>query len=399
MKKIGQYLLLVLFLGILFAVPVLTKIERNDTVTFIENRKLAVKPVLARKPLLNGKYSQQWEGYISDHIYSRSSWIKSYIAFNMNYLGKTRVNAIVIGKEGYLLPFYPYQAKHDYRSVSEKFKKVTERIKTLDSKIKEYGGIFYFVGIPEQSSFHRDKYPDYFNNNGEYLDYTERLMFSNLEAAGIGFINMNSVFRKSKDKDFYFKTDHHYSFEGAYATYCEIMRSIGKNGFSQMIPLQRSEMDFVELQNPFGGTRNRQLYYLYQTGERLQIGYPKHQISYNKVVNGKQAPKLYYINPDKNALLTYSVFMGGDSGETIIRTDRPELPDLLIFGDSFTNAIEPLLYYHFNETRILDLRYYGKMGLYEYIGKHTPDVVIMVRDDTSYGGLTGNGDFGDLTGK
>ena len=30
--------------------------------------------------------------------------------------------------------------------------------------------------------------------------------------------------------------------------------------------------------------------------------------------------------------------MGGDIAETVIQTDRPELPNALIFGDSFTWA-------------------------------------------------------------
>ena len=76
--------------------------------------------------------------------------------------------------------------------------------------------------------------------------------------------------------------------------------------------------------------------------------------------------------------------MGGDVAETIIRTERPELPTALIFGESYTNAVETVLWTAFDETHSLDLRYYTYCSLKEYIAAYQPDVVICLRDDTSY---------------
>lgn len=36
--------------------------------------------------------------------------------------------------------------------------------------------------------------------------------------------------------------------------------------------------------------------------------------------------------------------MGGDIGESVITTNRPKLPNILIYGDSFTNPLETLLW-------------------------------------------------------
>ena len=87
---------------------------------------------------------------------------------------------------------------------------------------------------------------------------------------------------------------------------------------------------------------------------------------------------------------TYNLYMGGDFGETILETNRPELPDVLIFGDSFTNPLETLFYTGFDETRSLDLRY-NDVSLLDYVAEHRPDVVLCVRDDTSYLSAEGNG--------
>ena len=76
----------------------------------------------------------------------------------------------------------------------------------------------------------------------------------------------------------------------------------------------------------------------------------------------------------------YSLYMGGDVGETVIRTNRPKLPSILIYGDSFTNPVECLAYYSFDEMRSLDLRHYREMSLADYIRLHQPDIVVGIRD-------------------
>ena len=70
-------------------------------------------------------------------------------------------------------------------------------------------------------------------------------------------------------------------------------------------------------------------------------------------------------------------------------TNRPELPNALIVGESFSNALETMLYTAFNETRSLDLRYYGEQSLKDYIKTYRPDYLICIQNDTSYYMTTG----------
>ena len=83
--------------------------------------------------------------------------------------------------------------------------------------------------------------------------------------------------------------------------------------------------------------------------------------------------------------------MGGDVGETVIDTDRPELPSLLLWGDSYSNAMETLLWASFDEARYLDYRYFDGASLSEYIERYKPDVVACIRDDLSILNSDGNG--------
>ena len=93
----------------------------------------------------------------------------------------------------------------------------------------------------------------------------------------------------------------------------------------------------------------------------------------------------------EDELVTYSVYMGGDIGESVITTNRPKLPNILIYGDSFTNPLEALLWTQANELRSIDFRYYTQSTLKDYITEHKPDIVICVRDETAFLSEAGNG--------
>ena len=83
--------------------------------------------------------------------------------------------------------------------------------------------------------------------------------------------------------------------------------------------------------------------------------------------------------------------MNGDYASTEIDTKRPELPNVLIYGDSFTNAVECLLYTSCNKMWSLDMRYCDEGTLEEYITAYQPDVVICLRDYGAFLSAKDNG--------
>ena len=95
--------------------------------------------------------------------------------------------------------------------------------------------------------------------------------------------------------------------------------------------------------------------------------------------------------------VTYSVYMGGDIAETVIDTGRKELPSLLLYGDSFTNPLECLLWRDFNVTYCVDFRYETEKTLDDYLAEYRPDVVLCVRDETTFLSADGNGTTGGIT--
>ena len=95
------------------------------------------------------------------------------------------------------------------------------------------------------------------------------------------------------------------------------------------------------------------------------------------------AAELFLLPETAEESVSYTVFMGGDKGETVVDTARPDLPSVLIIGESYTNAMETLLYASFDEMRSIDPRSY-QGSITDYIALHQPEVVIVLRDNTSY---------------
>jgi len=56
--------------------------------------------------------------------------------------------------------------------------------------------------------------------------------------------------------------------------------------------------------------------------------------------------------------ISYGKFYGGDEGEVIFDYNNPQAENILIFGESYDNAIIELLAAHFNKTYCVDLRAY-----------------------------------------
>lgn len=164
-----------------------------------------------------------------------------------------------------------------------------------------------------------------------------------------------------RPKEFYSLTDHHYTFHGALAAYQVLLRRINEDTGMGLKILTTDDMQIKQLPNPYLGSRNRKLHGLRYMGEHAAYAVLNDPIPYSRWDNGRRTDAPVFRLPAGDAVITdYGFYMGQDYAETIIRTYREGLPNALIFGESFTNAMETLLYTAFNETRSLDMRHYDK---------------------------------------
>ena len=218
-----------------------------------------------------------------------------------------------------------------------------------------------------------------------------------MDAQGITHVDMGPIFDSLGHLPaFSSKVDNHYGLRGAYETYRAAVQALNDAyGLALSFPEEGADVTFSALPNPYMGSRTRKLLGLRGNDEKLLTAAFREDILFTRFDNGEEVAATVYALPATDTeSLTYELYMGGDIAETVLRTDRPELPSVLIFGDSFTNAVESLAYYSFDEMRSVDLRHYKTQSISDYIAAYQPDIVICIRD---YEALLSRSDNGGLS--
>jgi len=397
MKKSCNIITIIIFVSFLFAVPITTKIQKNESFLFYENRMANSILKLNKENFLNGTFFKSIEKYFVDIFPFRENILRFHTKIDRDILKKPIVKDIVFA-DNLLLPNMGYTTKDDFDELNRAAIGMVGRLSRLNNIIEKNNGKFYYVGIPEQYSYFRNKYPKYIFNNEKHLENIEKAFFDELKKNDISYINMYDEYSSINfPENLYSKVDHHFNFYGAVKAYQCIIEKINSDCRYNLNILTENDINFIEPENVYMGSRNKKVMGLYMTEEKAIIGYPKEKIPFRRIDNNNNikvdVSNMFVVPQDKNQYITYLVYMGGDMGETIITTNRDYLPNILIFGDSFTNPIESIIYTSFNETRSIDLRHYNEKSIKEYIKEYKPDIVLCIRADVDYLNKDGNGDI------
>lgn len=373
-----------LFCGALAAVGVLTLLKQPQTFSFYENRSLSAPPELTAEHLLDGSFAAAASRYVNDQLAFREELL---------YLGKRGALALgevvvgdVIVAGDTLLPYYARPRK-DYSQ--EDMQTVIQALRQVSSFCAQEDIEFLYVAVPEQSTAFRDRCPPYLSASAYQDDSMCRDFLAALAQNNIPCLDMAPCLSADWER-YYSKIDHHYNFYGAYETYVQIINRLNQEGIAAPVT---TDLTIYPLDTPYLGGYARKLMGAFPSQERLYTYALAQPIPFRRWNNGVEGMGVLF---DETRTDLYVYYMGGDVAETIIRTERPQLPDVLIIGDSFTNALECILYTSFDEMRSLDFRLYTERSICEYLQDYRPDVVLFVRDDTAFISTGGNGTMGLL---
>lgn len=374
---------LALFLLALILVPVLTGygcLRSYSGWSVEENRALASAPELSAGAVWDGSFTEQLESFYKDHIFARRTLLKLDTALQMRLLRRPVVRGVVLG-DTVLLPETGPAAKPDSEALTAQAGAVSAGLQSVQQAANDVGARLLYALVPEQRSIYASYYPSWMENPADALAANRAALLSALNEAGIDTLDMTPVFSALPSAlPYYSRVDHHYTLRGAYLTYQNVCSHWG---------LVASDLTVVDADSQLLGTYSRKLYGLSPVQEAMQI-LQNAPPSYERLDNG-QASNTPLIAVSASGSSLYTDYMGGDIGETIIRTNRLDLPKLLIVGDSFTNALEPLAVFDFDEMRSLDYRHFDGPALSDYIRAYRPDYVLILRDDVSCLAATGNG--------
>ena len=193
----------------------------------------------------------------------------------------------------------------------------------------------------------------------------------------------------------FYASDHHWNNAGSDRGYREIIHLLlGED--EATIPIQEEKSYPVSFHGSYARQSGRMV------GEDSFRVYTYDVPRFITLLNGKDGVYGHQALYEKGRYPTdelrnhYAYYYGGDYGEIIIRTKNTEKQNLLILADSYSNPLNTLIASHFNNTFILDLRYYERdmgetLNLDEYIRANEIDKILLLGDVTFFSGIQDGG--------
>lgn len=316
--------------------------------------------------MLNKEFIPAYEKYYNDNFYLREKLLNAKTIYDMNVEKTVKVSDVILSEDRTKAFRYRERVFHvNYDEQAQGFERWAEIKEYLDS----VGTKLVVVGVPDQSHVFPEEYPKYaFNDNDRYLEL-RKTFFGGLKNLGIDYIDMHDT--AYSDKDFYYtNADHHQNFNLTMEEYKDIINLVSNKYFPMENVIEKSEL--MTSDKEFIGSHNRKLFEKLDEDYRMQYLVPKEDISYTRYDNGKENDTPFFTDTKY-----YASYMGGDMPNTVVKTNRPELPNIMVLGDSTSNALESIVWMNANEFTSIDFRHYEDKDLIEYLEENPQDLIIV----------------------
>lgn len=314
-----------------------------------ENRNLQTRPSIGLTQILSGRYSSDMETYAADQFPFRTAWIQIK-GLSDRILGKTKSNNIFLSKKGYLIEDFTPAAPENYAAMTASLKHFAKKEKKLAQ---------YMMIIPTAVNIYQELLPG-LADAGDQNAFLDQLK-SDADDLGISFIDVRYAFREAEDIQLYYKTDHHWTTDGAYLAYQQFAKAAGLEDTQAADDSEKAvSYKRVVAADDFCGTMAASSGFRMWEKDEICIYLPENshvQYSVNYVSEAKTSAS-FYETEQLDVRDKYSVFMGGNHPLVKINTTADTGKVLLVLKDSYANCFVPFLTEHYDKILVVDPRYY-----------------------------------------
>ncbi len=361
--KTYRIIISIMFVGFLTICILINYLKKDDIYSEVENRNLNAKPSFSLKEFFLGSYTSDFDSYISDQFFGRKEFIS--LKTKIQQLGgNNKINDVYIGKDGQLF--------EDFKIESDE--KINDKIQVMnDFKEMNPNTNIEFMLIPTATSVLKDNLPKYapIDNELDYINKVEEGLDSSIK-----FINPYKNLNENSNEYIYYKTDHHWTSDGAYIGYKSFCEA---NGIEAK---EKSDFDELVVSEAFYGSLSSKVGVYGSNADKVKVYVPKEDnIVVNYVSEQKKVPSLFD-SESLNKKDKYQVFTGGNHPLINIKTANNLDKKLLIVKDSYANSMIPFLTENYGEIDVIDLRYYTD-SLQDFINtKNITDILFMYNVNT-----------------
>lgn len=349
MKKVLKHLPTIVFIVFIYGMAILFFVLPKSDYSSSEKRYLEKFPTLTTQTFFEGQFGEDFETYLADHTAGRKFYVGLNAYYNLS-LGNPLSNGIYHCKDGYLVNDPPVTSEFD-RNISI----VSEFASLNDVKTS-------FILAPTTGYITNDILPN------KHIIYNDDELFdkaaTQLEDAGVNFVDIRDSFKKeyAQGNQIYYKTDHHWTTQGAFFAYKSLAPTLGFTAFSKSDYTVKTEPDF------YGTTYSSSGFWCTKP-DTIQMWSNKQANIKNVTINDKKDGKDITIKNDSVFFEKrleeddkYPVFLDGNHPYTVINNETLKKngsdKKLLVIKDSFAHSLVPFLSDHYSQIIMIDMRYY-----------------------------------------
>lgn len=325
------------FIGILVVFMIVNLLVPSKTFSSQENRNLQQRPSISLTSLSSGKFFQDFNTYYSDQFVARDGWV-SLQSMGSSLLGAKESNGVYIGKDHYLIQ----------KPSTPDTKAIKNSADAMNTFVNNHTDIsMYVMVVPDASVVMNDKLPRNAPVRNQEKDIQK---FTNQLSSSIVLLDAQTpLSQASKKQQVYYRTDHHWTSVGAYAT----LESVAND-----MNLSLVEYKSYLVSNRFQGTLASKAG-KHGHSDSIEVYEPQSDVEYivNYMDTGTKSTSVY-VKDKLQEKDQYQLFFGGNHPMMVIRTTADNGRNLLVFKDSYANSFLPLLTPYYTNIVVVDPRYY-----------------------------------------
>lgn len=338
-NKIIDRFLMVFFIFAIFLIMIINILAKDKSFSEIENRTLTTMPKFTISSFMNGDFSEDFSSYINDNFAGRNGFLSIKTSFE-KLLGKTKINSVYLGKKNYLIQSFTEASEEE----------TSAKINAINSFFNKHSNLNTNIMLVPTATKVLEEYLPPFSVNDDELAFIDKV-FSELNESIIKINPYNALY-ENKDNYVYYKTDHHWTSNGAYIAYTEFCKALGLTAKS------KDEFDIVNVTDKFYGSLSSKIGVLGNTSDSIELYVPKYSPMVVNYISEQFKSSTLFKSEALNTKDKYEVFTGGNHPLINIKSTGDPSKKLLLIKDSYANCFLPFLTSHYGEIFVVDLRYY-----------------------------------------
>lgn len=351
-----------LFIGIIVVMQAAFWLLPRRLFSENEKRVLSEAPQIDAAGIVDGRVFRSIESYLSDHFPGRELWVGAN-AYLENAEGRGATEDIVRGTDDWLFT----------APVSDDRETLWDNMQAITTFAEKQSVPVTMMAVPSAGAVVSDKlpalhlpYPD-----ADLLEEARRIAGNTLH-----WVDLYTDFCSAEQPErLYYRTDHHWTTEGAYRAYCLMMEELGQSS------IPRDDFTVEQITDFYGTSYSKSGLWLTEP-DTLELWTDSDIQAVTTVYDANRADPVtregmffreYLEDADK-----YPVFLSGNHARVHIETNADSGKRLLVIKDSYAHALAPFLAEEYSTIDLIDLRYFKQQTISSWLEENPADEILLV---------------------